>query len=354
MLTSDYDYQLPSRLIAQRPAEIRTASKLLVLDRATGRIEHRRFGDLVDYLKPGDCLIVNETKVRPSRLFGSKSTGAAVEVLLLDEVSKDCWEALCRPAKRLQVGARIIFNDDLSAEVIEVRAAGARLIRFFADSPLPAALQRAGRMALPPYIHEALEDNDRYQTVFAAKPGSVAAPTAGLHFTELLLEEIQNIGVRLAKITLNIGLDTFRPIQVEALDDHSMHSESYEIPEKSANMINSTKAAGGRIIAVGTTTVRALESAYVSAKSSSAGSVEVPVEAGAGRTNLFIRPGFDFKVVDIMLTNFHLPKSTLLVMISAFAGRENVRRAYTEAIEQSYRFYSFGDAMLIVDERSQE
>jgi S-adenosylmethionine:tRNA ribosyltransferase-isomerase len=339
LFTADFDYALPPELIAQRPLERRSSSKLLVLHRADGRIEHRHFLDLIDYLKPGDCLAVNETKVRPARLLGRKTTGAAVEILLLSEVGATDWEALCRPAKRLPVGARIIFDDRLAAEIIEVREAGKRLIRFFSDGPLTAALAGVGKLALPPYIHETLDKDDRYQTVFADKPGSVAAPTAGLHFTKPFLSKLQSAGIGMAKLTLDIGLDTFRPIQSDTIGGHKMHSETYEITPESAAMIRATKAAGGRIVAVGTTTVRALESAASASRA---------VEAGPGRTELFIQPGFKFKIVDLVVTNFHLPRSTLMVLVSAFAGRENIRHAYAEAIEHRYRFFSFGDAMLIV------
>ncbi|MDP1807921.1 MAG: tRNA preQ1(34) S-adenosylmethionine ribosyltransferase-isomerase QueA [Actinomycetota bacterium] len=339
LLTADFDYDLPPEFIAQRPIERRSASKLLVLYRGNGRIEHRHFLDLIDYLRPGDCLVVNETKVRPARLLGRKTTGAAVEVLLLSEVDKTDWEALCRPAKRLPAGARIIFDDKLAAEIIEVREAGKRLIRFFSEGSLTAALARVGKLALPPYIHETLDKDDRYQTVFAAKPGSVAAPTAGLHFTKPFLRKLQSAGIGVVKLTLDIGPDTFRPIRTATISGHKMHSETYEIIPEAAGIIRSTKAAGGRIVAVGTTTVRALESAA---------SASGAVESGPERTDLFIRPGFKFKVVDLMVTNFHLPRSTLMVLVSAFAGRENIRHAYSEAIESGYRFYSFGDAMLVV------
>ncbi len=334
-----FDYSLPTELIAQRPLKRRSASRLLVLDRRTGGVEHRLFADIIDYIKPGDCAVVNETKVRPARLLGQKTTGAAVEVLLLSELSRDTWEALCRPAKRLPAGARIAFGAGLTAEIVEEREAGLRLVKFSSPGQLAAALAKAGRPALPPYIREPLEKAGRYQTVFARVPGSAAAPTAGLHFTAGLLRKLQESGIQLAKITLDIGLDTFRPIQTERLQDHRMHSEAYEIPVEAAKAITGAKKAGGRILAVGTTTVRALESA-----------AQAPgtVEAGRRRTDIFIRPGFDFKVVDLLLTNFHLPKSTLLVLVCAFAGRENVLRAYAEAKERRYRFYSFGDAMLII------
>lgn len=338
MLTADFDYDLPPELIAQTPPARRSMSRLLVLERRTGRIDSRRFTDLKDYLCPGDCLVVNETKVRPARLLGRKTTGAAVEMLLLSERSQDVWEALCRPAKRLPVGAKVIFDERLSAEVIDELEAGRRTVKFFAAGRVSDEIMRVGRIALPPYIHEPLDNSDRYQTVFARKPGSVAAPTAGLHFTRVLLAKIKASGVRVASVSLDIGLDTFRPIQSIRLEDHRMHSEDYELTEEAAAVINETKSAGGRIVAVGTTTVRTLESA------GAAGSVE----AGRRSTNLFIRPGFEFKMVDMMLTNFHLPKSTLLVLVSAFAGSENIRLAYSKAIEDRYRFYSFGDAMLVV------
>jgi S-adenosylmethionine:tRNA ribosyltransferase-isomerase len=337
--TDRFDYQLPQELIAQQPSARRSGSRLLFLGRDGARVEHRRFTDLPAFLKPGDCLVLNETKVLPARLMGRKSTGASVELLLLSEQSPGLWEALCKPARRLSVGSTIVFEDGLSGTVVEEREAGKRLVRFTTTKrSLSRALSRAGRLALPPYIREPLAGVARYQTVYAATPGSVAAPTAGLHFTGRLLSQIESAGIKVVRLTLHIGLDTFRPIQSEDLRGHQMHSEEYEVPAATAEAVNRARAEGGRVVAVGTTTVRALESAATESG---------PVRAGGGRTDLFITPGYRFRAVDLMLTNFHLPKSTLLVMISAFAGREAVMSAYEEAIREGYRFYSFGDAMLI-------
>ncbi len=335
----DFDYELPAELIAQEPAACRTASRLLVVERTTGRFEHRAFADLPEYLRAGDALVVNETRVRPARLRGRKTTGAQVELLLLEEVAPDDWRALAKPAKRLPPGSRVIFGEDLRGEILEAGEGGERIVRLTADRSVSAVVAAVGEVPLPPYIQKFEQDLGRYQTVYAAMAGSAAAPTAGLHFTEELLGDLQAAGVRLVKVSLDIGLDTFRPLSVEYLNEHRMHSEGYEISEDAARALTETRAAGGRIVAIGTTTVRALESW-----------ARPPVERRPGRhrTDIFIRPGFEFQLTDVMLTNFHLPRSTLIVMVSAFAGSELIRSAYMEAIERRYRFYSFGDAMLLL------
>lgn len=336
---SDYDYALPAELIAQQPAASRTDSRLLVVDRKSGRIDHREFNDFPRYLSPGDVLVINETKVRPARLFGAKTTGAKVELLLLEEMSPDTWTALARPAKRLTTGSKIVFAGELEGQVIEEGKEGWRTIRFTAPANVAAAIESAAVPALPPYIHETPADIGRYQTVYAAKNGSVAAPTAGLHFTADFLNEIEKAGVKVARVTLHIGLDTFRPIAVEDLDDHVMHTEVFEVPDDAAALVREARSRGSRVAAVGTTSVRALESW-----------ARIPAgePAGGRQTELFIRPGFRFETTDSLLTNFHLPKSTLLVMVSAFAGGDLIKKAYREAIDRRYRFFSFGDAMLIV------
>ncbi|HEB12892.1 MAG TPA: tRNA preQ1(34) S-adenosylmethionine ribosyltransferase-isomerase QueA [Actinobacteria bacterium] len=338
--SADFDYTLPVNLIAQTPLAKRSSSKLMVVHRLSGLIEHRMFEDMLNYLESGDCLVVNETKVRPARLRGHKETGAAVELLLLTERGSDTWETLSRPARRLPKGTRIIFDKNLAARVIEVGKAGKRVVKFFSDRPVPEVLEEVGLIALPPYINTELKQPQRYQTVFAKTPGSVAAPTAGLHFSSAFMDRVDDAGISLARITLDIGLDTFRPIQAEQVDAHKMHSERYEISVDAAAKVNGARQTGGRIVAIGTTTVRVLETASHQ---------DGRVRAASGHTDLFIRPGYSFKAVDIMLTNFHLPKSTLLIMVSAFAGRDLVMRAYEKAIRSGYRFYSFGDAMLVVD-----
>ncbi len=340
MRTTDFEYILPPALIAQKPLVERVSSRLMVVNRTTSKIEHRTFNEILDYLRAGDCLVVNETKVRPARLLGNKTTGAAIELLLLTEVEPDLWDVLCRPAKRLPIGSRLLFDNDLTAEIVDAGEAGKRTVKFHSDRPISKAIHEAGQVALPPYITEELKDSSRYQTVFASKPGSVAAPTAGLHFTDRLVAKIKDAGVSVAKVTLDIGLDTFRPIAAENIEDHIMHSESYEVTKEAAETINKSRLSGGRVIAVGTTSVRVLESVA---------SEHGDMQAASGRTRLFIKPGYKFKIVDIMLTNFHLPKSSLLVLVSTFAGAGLVKRAYNEAINERYRFYSFGDAMLLID-----
>lgn len=339
--TSDFYFDLPQELIAQDPLEDRSASRLLVLHRETGAVEHHTFKEITEFLRPGDCLVLNNTKVLPARLFGTKEdTGAAIEVLLLKRRENDVWETLVKPGKKARPGTRLTFGDgSLRAEVLEVVEEGNRLIRFFYEGIFEEVLDRLGEMPLPPYITHKLEDKNRYQTVYAKYEGSAAAPTAGLHFTEELLEQIREIGVETAFVTLHVGLGTFRPVKVEDLSAHHMHSEYYEVTEETAETINRTKEKGGRVICVGTTSCRTIESA--------AGE-DGRVLAGCGNTEIFIYPGYRFKVLDCLITNFHLPESTLVMLVSALAGREQVLAAYQEAIREKYRFFSFGDAMLII------
>ncbi|HLZ21258.1 MAG TPA: tRNA preQ1(34) S-adenosylmethionine ribosyltransferase-isomerase QueA [Ktedonobacterales bacterium] len=357
MNIADFDYHLPPERIAQTPLEPRDSSRLLVLHRDNGAIEHRVFRDIGDYLRPGDLLVANQSRVLPARLRGEKvASGGAVEVLLLavrSDRGPNTWEALVRPGRRIHDGQSIVFGGGaLTAEVLERAPSGGRLVRFTApDGDVPAALMRLGSMPLPPYIHEPLADAERYQTVYARLPGSAAAPTAGLHFTPALLAALEAHGVGVAFVTLHIGLDTFRPIAEENLDQHAMHSEEIEMDAETAARINATRRAGGRIVAVGTTAVRTLEAvAGLVAEQRARGELveDVLVMPYRGRTSLFIRPGFTFRAVDVMLTNFHLPRSTLVVLVSAFAGRERILAAYQEAVAHAYRFYSFGDAMLIL------
>lgn len=339
--TSDFYFDLPQELIAQDPLADRSASRLLVLHRETGEVEHHTFKEITQFLRPGDCLVLNNTKVLPARLLGTKEdTGAAIEVLLLKRREKDVWETLVKPGKKARPGTRLTFGDgSLRAEVLEVVEEGNRLIRFFYEGIFEEVLDRLGEMPLPPYITHKLEDKNRYQTVYAKYEGSAAAPTAGLHFTETLLQEIREMGVETAFVTLHVGLGTFRPVKVEDLTAHHMHSEYYEVTTGTADVINRTKEKGGRVICVGTTSCRTIESA--------AGE-DGRVRAGCGNTEIFIYPGYRFKVLDCLITNFHLPESTLVMLVSALAGREQVLAAYQEAIEEKYRFFSFGDAMLII------
>lgn len=343
---SDYDYFLPEEQIAQDPLADRSSSKLLVLDKNTGETSHHVFKEIIDYLNPGDCLCINNTKVIPARLIGRKKTGGVVEVLLLkrleDEKSK--WEVLTRPGKKARVGDEIIFGGegpedfDLLCRVTEVKEDGNRIVEFEYDGIFEEILDKLGQMPLPPYITHILEDKNRYQTVYAKIEGSAAAPTAGLHFTNELLEQIKEKGVKVVSVTLHVGLGTFRPVQVENILDHKMHSEYYEVSEETAKILNETKANGGRIISVGTTSTRTLESVT---------DENGIVHAGSGETQIFIYPGYKFKAIDGLITNFHLPKSTLIMLVSALAGRKNVLNAYKEAVEKKYRFFSFGDAMFI-------
>lgn len=337
---SDFYFDLPQELIAQDPLTDRSASRLLVLKKETGEVQHHIFKEIIDYLNPGDCLVLNNTKVIPARLLGEKEdTGAAVEVLLLKRREKDVWETLVKPGKKAKPGTRLVFGDGLlKAEVVETVEEGNRLIRFEYEGIWEEVLDRLGEMPLPPYITHKLQDKNRYQTVYAKYEGSAAAPTAGLHFTTELLKQIEEKGIKLAYVTLHVGLGTFRPVKEENVLNHHMHSEYYEVTEETAQMINAAKQAGGRIICVGTTSCRTVESA-----SDETGNVV----AGCGNTQIFIYPGYRFKVLDGLITNFHLPESTLVMLVSALAGRENVLNAYQEAIKEKYRFFSFGDAMFI-------
>ncbi len=338
---SDFYYDLPKELIAQDPLSDRSASRLLVLHQKSGEITHRSFCDIKEYLRPGDCLVLNNTKVIPARLIGRKDkTDAQVEVLLLKRLSEDTWETLVRPGKKLREGAKVTFGEGLlQGEILCVQPDGNRQVRFSYEGIFEEVLDRLGEMPLPPYITHKLQDRDRYQTVYAKQEGSAAAPTAGLHFTKELLDDITNMGVRIAEITLHVGLGTFRPVKAERIEDHHMHTEYYEIDQAAADIINHTKAGGHRVIAVGTTSTRTLESAA---------DEKGLLKESRGWTDIFIYPGYTFRVIDGLITNFHLPESTLIMLVSAFAGKENVLRAYEEAIRERYRFFSFGDAMLIL------
>ena len=337
-----FDFHLPEELIAQTPLLDREASRLMVLNKETGEVEHKHFPDILDYLQPGDCLVLNETKVMPARLFGEKEdTGAQIEVLLLKQEEKDEWETLVKPAKRVKIGSVISFGDGrLKAECIGTGEQGGRKLKFHYEGIFYEILDQLGEMPLPPYIKEKLDDKDRYQTVFAKEIGSAAAPTAGLHFTENLLEKVKQKGVKLAFITLHVGLGTFRPVSVDKIEEHDMHSEYYYMSEETAQLLNSVKADGGRIITVGTTSTRTVETI--------ASANDGKFKGSSGWTSIFIYPGYEFKGIDGMITNFHLPKSTLIMLISSLAGRENVLKAYEEAVKERYRFFSFGDAMLLI------
>lgn len=341
MRIEDFDFELPEELIAQLPVEPRDHSRLLVLDKRTGDMEHKRFFDIIDYLKEGDVLVVNETKVIPARLFGvKKDTGAKFEVVLLTRKDKDTWEALVRPGKRAKVGTEIVFGEGLlKATVLGDTSAGGRVLKFSYEGVFEELLDRLGEMPLPPYITEKLEDKNRYQTVYAREEGSAAAPTAGLHFTPELIGKLEEKGVKMVKVLLHVGLGTFRPVQVDNPLDHVMHSEFYQVSPEAAEEINEARKAGGRIIAVGTTSTRTLESSVDD---------KGQLVAGSGWTDIYIYPGYQFKVIDGLITNFHLPKSTLIMLVSALAGRENILAAYKTAVDDRYRFFSFGDAMLIV------
>ncbi len=337
MKTSDFDYNLPEELIAQTPLKDRASSKLLVMDRFTGELEHREFRDIKDYLHKGDVLVINDTKVIPARLMGVKEdTGAVIELLLLKDLGEDKWECLSRPQKRLHIGTIVKFSDELSAEVVEILDEGVTRVKLLYKGILLEILDRLGEMPLPPYIHEKLQEKDRYNTVYAKNIGSAAAPTAGLHFTKELLEELKNEGVIITNVTLHVGLGTFRPVEVDDIKDHHMHTEYYEMSKDSADILNQAKKDGRRIIAVGTTSTRTLETImnkYGEFKECS------------GNTDIFIYPGYEFKAIDCLITNFHLPKSTLVMLVSAFSKKEFVLHAYNEAIKNNYRFFSFGDAM---------
>ena len=341
MKTSDFYYDLPEELIAQTPILERDHSRLMKLDRNSGEVTHLHFYDIVDQLKPGDCLILNNSRVLPARLYGIKEgTGAQVEFLLLNQKEGDCWEVLAGPGKKAKPGSRFIFGGGLlSAEVLEIVEGGNRIVKFSYQGNFYQVLDEIGQMPLPHYITKRLEDKERYQTVYAKEPGSAAAPTAGLHFTPELLQKIKEKGVSIGFVTLHVGLGTFRPVKVDEITEHKMHAEHYEVSEETAALINRTKQQGGRVIAVGTTSCRTLES--VMAK-------EGQMKACEGWTDIFIYPGFSFRVLDGLITNFHLPESTLIMLVSAFAGYEHTMRAYRLAVQEKYRFFSFGDAMLVV------
>ena len=339
MKLSDFMYELPEERIAQTPVEPRDHSRLMVLHRDTHAIEHRRFYDVIDYLNPGDCLVVNETRVIPARLYGERPTGGACEVLLLKQLGPKKWETLVRPGKKLKPGAEVIFGDGrLKCTVLETTDVGGRIVAFECEGSFEAALDALGEMPLPPYIHEKLRDKNRYQTVYARQDGSAAAPTAGLHFTPELMARIREKGVDIVPVLLHVGLGTFRPVKVENIEEHEMHTEHFEVTEDAARRINAARERGGRIVAVGTTSVRTLESAAENGR----------VRAMRGDTNIFIRPGYRYQMVDALITNFHLPGSTLVMLVSAFYDRERILDAYRLAVEDQYRFFSFGDAMLIL------
>ncbi len=339
MKTSDFNFELPEELIAQTPLEQRDSSKLLTLNKKTGETAHKHFYDLPSMLRPGDCLVLNNSRVLPARLLGQRSGGGACEVLLLIDRGEKVWECLVRPGKKLRPGARVTFgNGELAAEIIGETDGGNRLVRFEYEGIFLEVLERLGKMPLPPYIKAELEDGERYQTVYSKVVGSAAAPTAGLHFTPELLKQIESMGVKVCYVTLHVGLGTFRPVKVDNLDEHEMHSEYCVISQETADIINETKQNGGRVICVGTTSCRTIESWA---------NEDGTMEAKAGWTNIFIYPGYRFKVLDALVTNFHLPESTLIMLVSALAGREHVLAAYEEAVRQRYRFFSFGDAMFI-------
>ena len=340
MKTDDFDYYLPEELIAQTPLEKRDNSRLLVLDKISGKTEHKHFFDILNYLKEGDCLVLNNTRVLPARIFGARSdTGSVVEFVLLKQKDTNIWECLAGPGKKAKVGHSFKFSDDLSGEVIEVLDDGNRIVKFYPNGEFLTVLSEIGQMPLPPYIKEKLSDKERYQTVYSKELGSAAAPTAGLHFTDEILEKLHKMGVKTAFVTLHVGLGTFRPVKVEDVTQHKMHSEHYSVTKEAADIINETKKNGGRVICVGTTSCRTIES--------------VATKYGeicecTGDTEIFIYPGYEFKCMDGLITNFHLPESTLIMLVSAFAGYENVMKAYNEAVAERYRFFSFGDAMLIL------
>lgn len=341
MNVKDFYFDLPQELIAQDPLTDRAASRLLVLDKDTGAIQHKTFRDVTSYLRPGDCLVINDTKVIPARLFGVKTeTGAKIELLLLKRRKEDIWETLVKPGKKAKPGTVVSFGDGLlTGRILDTVEDGNRLIQFHYEGIFEEILDQLGQMPLPPYITHQLKDKDRYQTVYAVHEGSAAAPTAGLHFTKELLEKIQSMGVKIARVTLHVGLGTFRPVKVDDVLDHHMHTEFYQVEETEATKVNETKAAGGRVICVGTTSCRTIESA--------AGE-DGRLKAGSGWTDIFIYPGYQFKLLDCLITNFHLPESTLVMLVCALAGREHVMAAYAEAVRERYRFFSFGDAMLII------
>lgn len=339
MRTEDFDYYLPEELIAQHPADKRDFSRLMVVDRKTGQREDKHFYDIIDYLNEGDLLVMNDTRVIPARLFGHREgKEEEIEVFLLENIEKDKWEVLVRPGKKMKIGTKCIFSDELSLEVVDIKEDGNRIVEFSYDGIFQEILDRLGNMPLPPYIKEKLKDKERYQTVYSKNPGSVAAPTAGLHFTKELLKKIEEKGVKLAYITLNVGLGTFRPVKVDDVKNHKMHSEFYQISKETADLINETKKNNKRIISTGTTTTRTLESVYKK---------NGEIKEDSDWTDIFIYPGFEFKVIDCQITNFHLPKSTLIMLVSALASKEIILDAYKDAVDKKYRFFSFGDAMFL-------
>lgn len=339
MELSDFNYYLPEELIAQTPIEKRDESRLMVLDKNTGEIEHKIFKDIIDYLQPGDCFVRNNTKVIPARLYGKKETGANVEFVLLKNLEGDIWETMVRPGNKLHSGAKVIFGDGLlRAEILETLQDGTRKVKFEYDGIFNEILDKIGLMPLPPYIHESLKDNDRYQTVYAKYEGSAAAPTAGLHFTDELLKKIEEKGISIANVTLHVGIGTFRPVKEKNIEDHQMHTEHYYIKQEDADKINKAKLSGHRVIAVGTTSCRTIETIA---------DEKGLVKACEGDTGIYIYPGYKFKCLDALITNFHLPESTLVMLVSALAGRENILNAYNEAVKEKYKFFSFGDAMFI-------
>ena len=339
MNKSDFDFYLPERLIAQTPLEKRDSSRLLHLDKNTGEIEHGHFHNIIKYLKPGDCLVMNDSRVLPARLIGSRLSGGLVELVLLRDLGDGCWECLSRPGRKTKPGTKLIFGDgELTATVMSVADGGNRIVKFHYDGVFLEKLESLGKMPLPPYIKEELQNSERYQTVYSRELGSAAAPTAGLHFTEELPREIEDMGVKTCFVTLHVGLGTFRPVKAEKIEEHEMHSEFCIVPKETADIINETKNNGGRVIAVGTTSCRTLESFTQN---------DGTINEGSGWTNIFIYPGYKFKCIDALITNFHLPESTLIMLVSALAGREHVLHAYSVAVEQEYRFFSFGDAMFI-------
>ncbi|WP_296113630.1 tRNA preQ1(34) S-adenosylmethionine ribosyltransferase-isomerase QueA [uncultured Anaerococcus sp.] len=339
MKTSDFDYNLPEELIAQHPSSKRDGARMMVLDKDTGKSEDKHFYDLIRYLKAGDVLVMNDTRVIPARLFGHRpGKEEKIEVFLLNNTEEKIWEVLVRPGKKMKIGTEVVFSDDLSCKVTDIKDDGNRLVEFYFEGIFNEILDTLGNMPLPPYIKESLKDKEEYQTVYSKNPGSVAAPTAGLHFTEDQLKEIENKGVKLSYLTLNVGLGTFRPVNEDEIADHKMHSEFYTLSEDTARIINEAKKDGRRVIAVGTTSIRTLESVYKK---------NGKICADSGWTNIFIYPGFEFKIVDAIITNFHLPKSTLIMLIAAFTSKDIILRAYKEAVKKKYRFFSFGDCMFI-------
>ena len=340
MKVSEFNYDLPEELIAQTPLEKRDESRLMVLNRKNQTIEHKKFKDIIEYLNPGDCLVRNNTKVIPARIYGKKETGAHVEFLLLNNIEGDIWESIVRPGNKLHVGTKVIFGDGLlKAEILEIMPGGTRKVKFTYDGIFNEILDKIGLMPLPPYIHEELKDNDRYQTVYAKYEGSAAAPTAGLHFTPELLKKIEEKGIKIANVTLHVGIGTFRPVKEENVEEHQMHTEHFYIKQEDVDKINETKKAGKRVIAVGTTSCRVLETIA---------DENGMVKETEGDTGIYIYPGYKFKCLDGLITNFHLPQSTLLMLVSALAGKDYIMKAYKEAVKEKYRFFSFGDAMLII------